>query len=207
MNKSNLTSSNLQDGDSELYSGIACTAGNDHLLDAVVNRVHTAAKQSSDDSVSCKTTLASSSVPIPNASPSYDRVNVTDPMQGVLSGLPKSLAKLAAAGSNSFKSGCSKKDAGNYSHTSSICGSQISSWEQGHSVKHSSSASTAYSKRPDDVSKSNRKRLKPGENPRPRPKDRQMIQDRMKELREIVPNGAKVISLQLSPFIFSHCFS
>ncbi|XP_057473953.1 transcription factor LHW-like isoform X2 [Actinidia eriantha] len=189
LNKSNLTSSNLQDGDSELYSGIACTADNDHLLDAVVNRVHTAAKQTSDDSVSCKTTVTSSSVP--NASPSYGRVNVADPMQGVLSGLPKSLAKLAAAGSYSFKSECSKEDAGNYSHTSSICGSQISSWEQGHSVKHSSSASTAYSKRPDDVSKSNRKRLKPGENPRPRPKDRQMIQDRMKELREIVPNGAK----------------
>ncbi|PSR95451.1 Transcription factor LHW like [Actinidia chinensis var. chinensis] len=189
LNKSNLTSSNLQDGDSELYSGIACTADNDHLLDAVVNRVHTAAKQTSDDSVSCKTTLTSSSVP--NASPSYGRVNVADPMQGVLSGLPKSLAKLAAAGSYSFKSECSKEDAGNYSHTSSICGSQISSWEQDHSVKHSSSASTAYSKRPDDVSKSNRKRLKPGENPRPRPKDRQMIQDRMKELREIVPNGAK----------------
>ncbi|EPS58800.1 hypothetical protein M569_16012, partial [Genlisea aurea] len=36
-----------------------------------------------------------------------------------------------------------------------------------------------------------RKRVKPGENPRPRPKDRQMIQDRVKELREIVPNGAK----------------
>ncbi|GFZ13085.1 hypothetical protein Acr_23g0014700 [Actinidia rufa] len=171
LNKSNLTSSNLQDGDSELYSGIACTADNDHLLDAVVNRVHTAAKQTSDDSVSCKTTLTSSSVP--NASPSCGRVNVADPMQGVLSGLPN------------------KEDAGIYSHTSSICGSQISSWEQGHSVKHSSSASTAYSKRPDDVSKSNRKRLKPGENPRPRPKDRQMIQDRMKELREIVPNGAK----------------
>ncbi|PSS03113.1 Transcription factor LHW like [Actinidia chinensis var. chinensis] len=189
LNKSNFTSSNLQDGDSELYSGIACTAGNDHLLDAVVNRVHTAAKQNSDDSVSCRTTLTSCSAR--NASPSYGRVNVADQMQGVLSGLPKSLAKLAAAGSYSFKSECSKKDAGNYSHTSSICGSQISSWEQGHSMKHSNCASTAYSKRPDDVSKSNRKRLKPGENPRPRPKDRQMIQDRMKELREIVPNGAK----------------
>ncbi|ONK60272.1 uncharacterized protein A4U43_C08F16350 [Asparagus officinalis] len=32
---------------------------------------------------------------------------------------------------------------------------------------------------------------RPGENPRPRPKDRQMIMDRVKELREIVPNGAK----------------
>ncbi|KAK8481017.1 hypothetical protein V6N13_097031 [Hibiscus sabdariffa] len=34
-----------------------------------------------------------------------------------------------------------------------------------------------------------KKRAKPGDNPRPR--DRQMIQDRLKELRELVPNGPK----------------
>ncbi|CAA6666880.1 unnamed protein product [Spirodela intermedia] len=32
---------------------------------------------------------------------------------------------------------------------------------------------------------------RPGESTRPRPRDRQQIQDRVKELREIVPNGAK----------------
>ncbi|XP_038998694.1 transcription factor EMB1444-like isoform X2 [Hibiscus syriacus] len=32
---------------------------------------------------------------------------------------------------------------------------------------------------------------RPGDNPRPRPKNRQMIQDRLKELRELVPNGPK----------------
>ncbi|WOL10042.1 transcription factor LHW-like [Canna indica] len=36
-----------------------------------------------------------------------------------------------------------------------------------------------------------KKRARPGESTRPRPKDRQQIQDRVKELREIVPNGAK----------------
>ncbi|OAY64479.1 Transcription factor bHLH157 [Ananas comosus] len=36
-----------------------------------------------------------------------------------------------------------------------------------------------------------KKRARPGESTRPRPKDRQLIQDRVKELREIVPNGAK----------------
>ncbi|XP_078434641.1 transcription factor LHW-like isoform X2 [Wolffia australiana] len=45
--------------------------------------------------------------------------------------------------------------------------------------------------RTDDAGKSTRKRSRPGDGPRPRPKDRQMIQDRVKELREIVPNGAK----------------
>ncbi|CAN6471627.1 unnamed protein product [Victoria cruziana] len=39
--------------------------------------------------------------------------------------------------------------------------------------------------------KSNKKRSKPGESGRPRPRDRQQIQDRIKELREIVPEGAK----------------
>lgn len=45
-------------------------------------------------------------------------------------------------------------------------------------MKRGSSVSTVCSKRPGEISKSNRKRLKPGENPRPRPKDSQMIQDR-----------------------------
>ncbi|XP_021888355.1 transcription factor EMB1444-like [Carica papaya] len=35
------------------------------------------------------------------------------------------------------------------------------------------------------------KRSRPCENRRPRPRDRQMIQDRVKELRELVPNGSK----------------
>lgn len=80
---------------------------------------------------------------------------------------------------------------GNGDTNSSIISSQIASWTE-------DLGKTEYannkSKRPDDeIGKSNRKRLKPGQNPRPRPKDRQMIQDRVKELREIVPNGAKVI--------------
>ncbi|XP_028765502.1 transcription factor EMB1444 [Neltuma alba] len=36
-----------------------------------------------------------------------------------------------------------------------------------------------------------KKRARPGESGRPRPRDRQLIQDRIKELRELVPNGAK----------------
>lgn len=41
------------------------------------------------------------------------------------------------------------------------------------------------------LSNANKKRASPGNNQRPRPRDRQMIQDRVKELRELVPNGAK----------------
>ncbi|CAA0842476.1 Transcription factor EMB1444 [Striga hermonthica] len=39
--------------------------------------------------------------------------------------------------------------------------------------------------------KPNRKRARPGESTRPRPRDRQLIQDRIKELRELVPSGSK----------------
>lgn len=58
-------------------------------------------------------------------------------------------------------------------------------------MKISTSSSTTYSKTADERSKC--KRLKPGGNPRPKPNDQQMDQGRMKELREIIPNGAKVL--------------
>ncbi|XP_047325270.1 transcription factor LHW-like [Impatiens glandulifera] len=166
-------------------SGIFSINSSDNLLDAVVGNVWTAGKQLSEDSLSCKTSslakLSGSSVP------------GSDNVQGEMFGLPKSLEKLAGVGSCSFKSECTKEEVGNCSQSSSMFGSQISSLiGQSQSLKQTSnSASTGYSKRPDEACKTNRKRLKPGENPRPRPKDRQMIQDRMKELRDIVPNGAK----------------
>lgn len=40
-------------------------------------------------------------------------------------------------------------------------------------------------------SNANKRRTKPGDNQKPRPRDRQLIQDRIKELRELVPNGVK----------------
>ncbi|KAI3782990.1 hypothetical protein L2E82_13051 [Cichorium intybus] len=36
-----------------------------------------------------------------------------------------------------------------------------------------------------------KKRARPGQSGRPRPRDRQLIQDRIKELRDLVPNGSK----------------
>ncbi|KAG7022160.1 Transcription factor LHW, partial [Cucurbita argyrosperma subsp. argyrosperma] len=150
-------------------SGINPMTASDHLLDAVVSRGHSA-----DDSTSCRTTLTKISSSSGPSSSVYGQPNASNLMQGGVFGVPKSL------------------DMANCSQSSSVYGSQISSWvEPGDNLKRDSSVSTAYSKRPDEVNKSSRKRLKPGENPRPRPKDRQMIQDRVKELREIVPNGAK----------------
>ncbi|MED6227367.1 hypothetical protein PIB30_112803, partial [Stylosanthes scabra] len=45
--------------------------------------------------------------------------------------------------------------------------------------------------RSSEPAKNSKKRARPGESCRPRPRDRQLIQDRIKELRELVPNGAK----------------
>ncbi|KAI5667005.1 hypothetical protein M9H77_16858 [Catharanthus roseus] len=184
---------NQKHSESSLFSEMG--TGTDHLLDAVISSIQPSAKksvlQNLDDNISCRTTLTNmSSSSVPNASQSSCEVGMTGKMQGEFLGT-KSLGKPGSLGS-SFRSGPCKDDAGSYSQSSSIYGSQISSWiDQGHDVKPTTSVSTAYSKKPDETSKTNRKRLKPGENPRPRPKDRQMIQDRVKELREIVPNGGK----------------
>lgn len=47
-------------------------------------------------------------------------------------------------------------------------------------------------KKEQKLSGTNVRRPKPGNSPKLRPRDRQLIQDRVKELRELVPNGAKV---------------
>ncbi|CAN8245611.1 unnamed protein product [Cochlearia groenlandica] len=47
------------------------------------------------------------------------------------------------------------------------------------------------SKKPHEEVVKKKKRAKAGESRKPRPKDRQMIQDRIKELRGMIPNGSK----------------
>ncbi|XXG67177.1 hypothetical protein AAC387_Pa06g0582 [Persea americana] len=69
--------------------------------------------------------------------------------------------------------------------------SLVSSWIDSSNNISAESAVISQPKKPEDPSKITRKRARPGESTRPRPKDRQQIQDRVKELREIVPNGAK----------------
>ncbi|CAN1135131.1 Transcription factor bHLH155 [Linum perenne] len=53
---------------------------------------------------------------------------------------------------------------------------------------------------PQKAASGSKRRAKPGGNHKSRPRDRQQIQDRVKELRELVPNGGKVTILQLSIF-------
>ncbi|KAK4492291.1 hypothetical protein RD792_003094, partial [Penstemon davidsonii] len=200
LDKDNFSSKNSW-ASSEIYttsqgnsdSGNFSLIDTDHLLDAVVSKV----QPSVNENVTCKTTVTNtSSSCATNTSLPYGRFGVSDHMKGELFGVTKYLTKAGAMSSSSIKTGSSKEDSRTYSQDSSIYGSQVSSWiENGQKTKQNKSVSTGYSKKPDEGGKTNRKRLKPGENPRPRPKDRQMIQDRVKELREIVPNGAKVCSI------------
>ncbi|KAL2903090.1 hypothetical protein RDABS01_028172 [Bienertia sinuspersici] len=50
----------------------------------------------------------------------------------------------------------------------------------------------AQSRKNEEAPKAAKKRARPGESTRPRPKDRQLIADRIKDLRELIPNGAKL---------------
>lgn len=170
----------VYEGESD--SGIYSSTPSDHLLDAVVSKVYSSSGQIADDNMSC------SSLTKTNSSSSMWANKGINLMQKELIGVPKSLKNKGLTNSCSFKSGIFE-DRGNFSDTSSIISSQISSWSE--KLRKESGGASQYGKRADETSKSNRKRLKPGENPRPRPKDRQMIQDRVKELREIIPNGAK----------------
>ncbi|KAL1539672.1 transcription factor EMB1444-like isoform X2 [Salvia divinorum] len=55
----------------------------------------------------------------------------------------------------------------------------------------SSSRGSEHVERSQVPLKTSKKRARPGESCRPRPRDRQLIQDRIKELRELIPNGSK----------------
>ena len=68
----------------------------------------------------------------------------------------------------------------------------------------SSTCPSSYSEqfgRSSEPAKNSKKRARPGESCRPRPRDRQLIQDRIKELRDLVPSGAKVSCCNL----FTNC--
>ncbi|OMO79855.1 hypothetical protein CCACVL1_13376 [Corchorus capsularis] len=69
--------------------------------------------------------------------------------------------------------------------------SQVGLWIDDSYSVNAGQAAVATSKKP------TRKRAKPGESTRPRPKDRQLIQDRIKELRGIIPHSGKQLSIDL----------
>ncbi|KAJ8650197.1 hypothetical protein MRB53_003220 [Persea americana] len=67
----------------------------------------------------------------------------------------------------------------------------VGSWIGGNYNMKNGNLGVSQAKRSEEPVKLEKKRARPGQSTRPRPKDRQQIQDRVKELREIVPNGTK----------------
>ncbi|KAH7671313.1 Transcription factor MYC/MYB N-terminal protein [Dioscorea alata] len=163
----------------------------DQLLDAVVSKAKSSAKQNSDDNVSCKTSITNISNSSLCASPASGWVSSSEQMENNYLGLLPMLLRTEAASSGAAKSACSSdKTEDCHTRNASYKSQVIPCIENGQNIKRIS-ATSAPNKQVDDTGKLTRKRSRPGESPRPRPKDRQMIQDRVKELREIVPNGAK----------------
>ncbi|OEL35659.1 Transcription factor LHW [Dichanthelium oligosanthes] len=170
--------------ENELHnSGMFSVTETDQLLDAVISNINPSGKQCPDDSASCKTALTDV--------PSTTHLGPKDLKRCESSGAPSMLIKHESA--QFVKQPCffEKSEDGCLSQNNGMHKSQIRLWiESGQNMK-CESASASNSKGVDTLSKANRKRSRPGESTKPRPKDRQLIQDRIKELRELVPNGAK----------------
>ncbi|XP_051118770.1 transcription factor EMB1444-like isoform X2 [Andrographis paniculata] len=89
-----------------------------------------------------------------------------------------SIATVSSAG-YSFEKGASSS-----LNSATTCGAESF---KGFSSPSSSRGSDYFGR----LVKTNKKRSRPGESSRPRPRDRQLIQDRIKELRELIPSGSK----------------
>ncbi|PPR80630.1 hypothetical protein GOBAR_AA40081 [Gossypium barbadense] len=94
---------------------------------------------------------------------------------------------ISSAGYSINQSSLVENNTQQFLNSSKLCGAMSSN---GFSSAGPSNCSEQL-ERSSEPAKNNKKRARPGENPRPRPRDRQLIQDRIKELRELVPNGAK----------------
>ncbi|XP_031493883.1 transcription factor bHLH155-like [Nymphaea colorata] len=146
----------------------------ENLLDAVVAKVQCAPiNRDSDDTLSKSTFTKANGTSVPNIQVQFEKQS---PMRENADSPP--LPDI------------SDEKTAHYPSDGLPSMSQFSSWVEGsHSI--GAEISLSEKKKIDEPVKTNRKRARPGESTRPRPKDRQQIQDRMKELREIVPNGAK----------------
>ncbi|KAL6004456.1 hypothetical protein ACLOJK_005009 [Asimina triloba] len=166
---------------SELYStnmtgpqkGFFSDSGLEQLLDAVVGNVKSITNHSSDDWSSTTTvTRAGNSSVYSNQVP----LRGISCLNGNIDAVPPE---------------CSSDKTANGSQKEAHSKSMVSSWIDSSCNVTTESATVSQHKKPEEPPKNIRKRARPGESTRPRPKDRQQIQDRVKELREIVPNGAK----------------
>lgn len=185
--------------DRGLQGGIFSERKSEHLLDAVVANICAPLNQSTGDNMSTEHTVSklSSAPSLYSASVKADSCS-TGPLIGCEQKQPEFVGPSQTGDDadiknlqNSFTNEYQRERAVKRSLHDCSLKFQPSSWaEDCHSAK-CENMGLAQTKKSDEPVKVNRKRAKPGESTRPRPKDRQQIQDRVRELREIVPNGTK----------------
>ncbi|KAH9317273.1 hypothetical protein KI387_019042, partial [Taxus chinensis] len=189
----NFTTSMDRQLDAEFFS----ERKSEHLLDAVVANILPSFNNGADDNTSSKISFSRLS-----SAPSLDSpsVKADSCFTGPLSGSEQSkYADLSHCRHNSdiktvqssFTFGFQGEASAKSSPANSDLKTQLSSWIEDSKGAKFENPGLSQAKKLDEPVKVNRKRAKPGERSRPRPKDRQQIQDRVKELREIVPNGSK----------------
>ncbi|PKA51691.1 Transcription factor LHW [Apostasia shenzhenica] len=175
--------------DKTACSGLFSEACSDQLLDAIVSQIKPFEKVIPDDAVSCNTSTRSSKYSCHNSPAGFAGSSVPLPSKM----LGPIIAKSEIDVGISVTSECiMDRSEGVYYLGDEMFKSQLGQWGGQDLSVDRDRLSSANCKRVEEAGKLNRKKTRPGENPRPRPKDRQMIQDRFKELREIVPNGAKL---------------
>ncbi|ESQ51713.1 hypothetical protein EUTSA_v10016331mg [Eutrema salsugineum] len=160
--------STIRPTDDMSHSQLTFDSGPENLLDAVVANVCHSDGNARDDIMSSRSVqsmLTSMEIAEPSGQKKHIIVN---PIDSAMNQLPPA-------------------EVDRQQNPSDICGAFSSI---GFSSTCPSSSSDQFQASL-EMPKKNKKRAKPGESSRPRPRDRQLIQDRIKELRELVPNGSK----------------
>ncbi|KAG7568779.1 Helix-loop-helix DNA-binding domain superfamily [Arabidopsis thaliana x Arabidopsis arenosa] len=160
--------STMRPTDDMSHSQLTFDSGPENLLDAVVANVCQSDGSARDDMLSSRS-VQSLPTSMELAEPSGQKKHsIVNPIDSAMNQLPL-------------------VEVDTQHNSSDICGAFSTI---GFSSTYPSSSSDQFQTSL-DMPKKNKKRAKPGESSRPRPRDRQLIQDRIKELRELVPNGAK----------------
>ncbi|XP_031493308.1 uncharacterized protein LOC116259581 isoform X2 [Nymphaea colorata] len=176
-------------GDGHIDNSSFSENRSENLLDAIVSSVRSYSDRSSNLHTSGKavsTTIGSSHT---EATP-FELLTVSEKKHEAACVAQHLLNSEMVMPNCCSLSECSVSRTAEGSQTDGASKSQVSMKMESSNLQHDNTLSM-HSGRAEESAKGKQKRPKPGESTRPRPKDRQQIQDRVKELREIVPNGAK----------------
>lgn len=170
-------------------------AKSQNLLDAVVAYVHPIVYQGIDDNSSSKPTFSSSQSPLHGLSTGFDSCSAKqtsrcEHKQSEFVSTSKTETLSTVNWENTTNDVRVKTVLRNSPHMASSNMQLYSLIEEDQNANPEDLRIMQEQKSEEPV-KTDRKKARSRENARPRPKDRQQIQDRLKELREIVPDGTK----------------